>query len=342
MKNLWNGLLCTWLLGAAACAEPGHAEESEQGYGNLVPEGVEADDTVEEELARPAESSRSEAPPFAVGSAAGGGLLPATRDPGTAGPFKVVKTKKTGPNGKYTTFRPKELGQNGLQHPVLIWGPGAGAFPEIYQTLLNHVASHGFVIVSYNTTPQGPELTKAVDWIIAESKRTGSIFNGKVDTNRIAMGGQSAGSLGTFKAAKDERLKTTVHINGGTFAPHTQNQNLIRPALFVCGETPTQGNNNMALVDLARPNCDVDFRDAKVPVWYGAVNGSGHTTVIDNPLSTKKAAENPLMKPYLAATTAWLRWQIADDASLRSLFVGPSCGFCTDTKTWTVEQKDLQ
>lgn len=271
------------------------------------------------------------------------GTLPTVTDLGTTGPYTPVPTKNVGPNNQYTTVHPKELGANGVKHPILIWGPGAGAFPEIYATLLLHIASHGFVIVSYNSTPQGPELTKGLDWIIAESKRSSSLYYDKVDTSKVAMGGQSAGSLATFNAAKDERLTTTVHINGGTFPPHTASANLIRPALFICGEKPAGNASSLsATSDIARPFCEIDFKNAKVPVWFGGVNKSGHTTVIDNPLGPPRPANDPLLKPYLAATVGWLRWQIASDASAKSWFVGPSCGFCKQTSAWTVLQKGLE
>jgi hypothetical protein len=84
--------------------------------------------------------------------------------------------------------------------------------------------------------------------------------------------------------------------------------------------------------------------NSKVPVWYGVVIGSSHTTVIDNPLGTAadQASANPLAKYYLASSAAWLRWQLADDQQMKALFVGPDCGFCQDKAVWLVAQKDLK
>jgi dienelactone hydrolase len=270
------------------------------------------------------------------------GTLPAITDPAMPGHFTPTEMDNVGPNGDYTAIVPKELGEGEVKHPILIWGPGAGAWPAIYQTLLNHIASHGIVIVSYNTTPQGPELTTAIDWIVAESTRQDSMYYNKVDTTKIAMAGQSAGSLATFAAAKEPRLTATMHINGGTFDPHTDVMNLIKPALFLCGDDPAvTGGDGTYTSDLARPNCEIDFMNATVPVWYGVVIGSSHTTVIDDPAAGGMPANNPLLKPYLAATAAWLRWQLAGDQVMKALFVGPDCGFCKDTSLWLVKQKDL-
>ena len=78
--------------------------------------------------------------------------------------------------------------------------------------------------------------------------------------------------------------------------------------------------------------------NAKVPVWYGVVVGSSHTTVIDQ----GTMGVDPLKQLYLASTVAWLRYQLTDDAMMRALFVGNDCGYCKDTKAWLVQQKDLK
>ena len=71
---------------------------------------------------------------------------------------------------------------------------------------------------------------------------------------------------------------------------------LIKPALFLCGE-------------------------------YGAAIGSSHTTIIDDSVDMSSASA-PLKKPYLAATVAWLRWQLAPDQTMKPWFVTPDRRFC--------------
>jgi hypothetical protein len=267
------------------------------------------------------------------------GGLPAIMDPGMTGPYKAKETANVGPGSNYTTFQPEELGKDGVKHPILVFGPGAGAYADIYQTLLMHVASHGFVVVCYSNQSDGPSLKTAIDWIIGESTKADSQYFNKVDTTKIAMGGQSLGSLSTFDAsATEDRMVTTLHINGGTF-DHTQVNNLKRPAFFICGDDPSKsGGDGTWQSDMARPNCDADFMNAKVPVWYGVVIGSSHTTVIDQ----GSTDIDPLKRLYLASTVAWLRYQLVGDPVMKALFVGNDCGYCKDTKNWLVQQKDLK
>jgi hypothetical protein len=258
------------------------------------------------------------------------------------GPFGIMETDNVGPGNNYTVIAPMPLGQDGVKNPIFVFSPGAGGTPALYQTLLNHIASHGFLLISYNSTAQASDMTAAIDWIVSQSTTQGSPYYGTVDTSKIAAGGQSAGSLATFGMANDPRLTTTVHINGGTFAPHTDVANLVKPAEFICGDDP-DGGDGLAVGDLARPNCDIDFMMATAPVWNGDVIGSSHTTIIDPPAGVMGGygtpPDDPVKRHYLEGTVAWLRWQLAGDQTMKAKFVGPNCGFCMQTSTWTVQQK---
>jgi hypothetical protein len=262
------------------------------------------------------------------------GSLPPISDPGATGPFTATTASNTGPNGNYMAFYPQELGQNGLLSPIVIWGNGATVTsPTVYGTLLNHIASHGFAVLAYNTTPQGSDMTAAIDWMVSENTRQGSVFYGTLDASKIAAMGHSAGSLATFAIANDSRLTTTMHLDGGTMSPHTDLQNLRKPAAFICGDS---GGDGLITGDVARPNCDSDFMMATTAVWYGDVIGASHLTVASAP------ATDPKMQAFLGATAAWLRWQLASDETMKVYFVPvASCTFCTQSSIWTVQEKNF-
>ena len=71
------------------------------------------------------------------------------------GPFTPAILKNTGASGKSWVFYPKELGKGGCKHPIFNWGPGAGTGPSNYTDHLNHLASHGFVIISQPSSGNG-------------------------------------------------------------------------------------------------------------------------------------------------------------------------------------------
>jgi hypothetical protein len=264
----------------------------------------------------------------APGPSAGGGSLPPVTDFKRPGPF--TPTRGAGPSG-FVTFYPKELGKDGVKHPILSWGPGALENAGIFSTLLNHLASHGFAVISYDATPQGKELVTGIDWMVAENGRSGSEFFGKLDVSKISAGGHSAGSLATFVIGAEPRLVTTLHISGGTFDPHTDIKNLHAPALFICGEP---GGDGLIFGDVANANCEIDFMNATVPVFYGITKGASHMTPTD-------IGDAAIRTHQLGAIVGWLRWQLAGDLNAKGMFVGSACTLCNDAAWSTKKQKNL-
>ena len=63
-------------------------------------------------------------------------------------------------------FRPStSLGKDGFKHPIASWGNGILTTPDMYQKLLLHLASHGFVIIGCNDTqPERPCLSTGIEW----------------------------------------------------------------------------------------------------------------------------------------------------------------------------------
>jgi hypothetical protein len=224
----------------------------------------------------------------------------------------------SGPNNGYMLFFPTELGRDGLKHPIVTWGNGAGSTPGGY-TLLPRLATHGFVVIATNSTmATGALLKGGIDWLIAENGRDGSMFKGKLDPDQVASMGYSLGSLATFDVAADARIKTTVHISGGSMN-HSVVANLHAPAAFYCGNDS----------DIAYDNCEVDFTMVKVPTIYANFPG-GHGGVIGG-----QAAQ------ISKATVGWLRWRLMGDKTLDAMFVGPNCTLCKDTAWDKVQQKML-
>lgn len=270
------------------------------------------------------------------------GSLPAVDDLGVPGPYTPERTKTTGPGSQYELFKPMEIVDAvDMKFPILAFGPGALSNCELYHSLLEHVASHGFVVACFNATASGANLIIAIDWMFDEA--TSGPLAGKLDTDNVAVAGQSAGSLGAFDAAVDPRITTTVHLQGGTFPPHTAVNNLHAPAAFLCGESPPAGGDGNFVYDQANAFCEVDFENAMVPVFYGSLKGGAHAQVVDH-------ANVPMNDPvYVAkvkanyvAMVGWLRWRLTGDMSQRDLFVGSDCGLCAADSGWVVKQKDLE
>ena len=245
---------------------------------------------------------------------------------GKDGPYMSMTVPKTGPNNKYTIYRPQTLAPGGAKNPFVAWISGGGSTSDQY-TLLPHLATHGFVIVASDTAPNvgeqealGKEMVAAVDWMVAETQRSGSDYADKVDATKVAAMGYSMGGLAATACGADPRWTTTVHISGG--AGDGTIKNLHAPAAMLCGASG---------VDIAGANCATDFDQATTPMFYGVFNGGDHLGVRTAPYSDRIAA----------FITGWLRWQLMGDQMLQPMFVGDACTVCKDMN-WTVKQKNLQ
>lgn len=241
------------------------------------------------------------------------GSLPPVSRVDVDGPYAVTVERDTGPSRSGWVVRPRELGENGELHPIFIWGPGAGTGPSNYEFHLRRIASHGFVVYSQTSTSGGREMTSAMDWLISQNGSSRSVYQNKLDTDRIAVGGHSRGSLASFSVASDPRLTTSIHVAGGSFDGNGS-RNLRNPTAYICAENDAS----------ATSNCRRDYAATRVPVWFTVMDGSSHTSAA---------------RDGLPMIVAWLRWHLAGEIQRREMFIGSNCEFCgsgyeTQSKNW--------
>ena len=257
---------------------------------------------------------------------AAGGALPKVTETDGPGPFETSVDLRAGPRGQSGVFRPDELGQDGLLHPVFIWGCGGMAMPSSYMEELTQIASHGFVVVAEvsNIGDDGAPLLAALDWVLAENERSDSAFYHKLNTARIGLGGHSIGSVNSFLAGPDPRWKTTLHVAGGSLdnvndpsAPTTGmgGKSLIHPTAYICSESDLFGNVEKT---------EKDYENTTVPVFFTIMAGTEHIGAVGE---------------GLPVIIAWLRWQLGDEEERRSDFLDPQGMFSTGryttlTKNW--------
>ena len=246
-------------------------------------------------------------------------------------------------SARHILFRPVELsgfpGQDTL--PLVIWGNGGCAIdnPQ-YAEFLGTIASHGFLVMT-TTVIEGEErrqqtaddLLAAIAWAKIENARSGSLLEGKIDTDQIAVMGQSCGGFLSVALGTDPRVTTIGVFNSGVQAPN--------PAAPT-GPYPTTD----ALAQLHGPvllinGGEVDFMlEAShanfaainhVPVFYGARDNAGHTATMYHPGGGE----------FANVASNWLRYQFKQDAEAGKMFVGTDCSLCTNPD-WKTESKGLK
>jgi hypothetical protein len=258
------------------------------------------------------------------------GAYPAA-DPSMPGPFATVTENNVGPAAgvgadggaapMFTLFRPMDLAQGGLCHPVITWGNGTGSNPSLYKVLLNQLASHGFVVIASNSPNVGQgspaPMIVGIDWVLQQNDDPSSVMYRRIDTTHIGATGHSQGGFATTTAGADARITTIAPLSGAT----TQ-RNLHGPAMLFCGGMDTTvpcSTVMMAYTGITNQ-----------PVMLAEYLAADHVSWVTFRGTTPSPVE--------ATVTAWMRVHLMGDTALRGRFYGASCGLCQDT-AWTVMRK---
>ena len=260
--------------------------------------------------------------------------------PGTQlGPYPDIVIAPAPGLPTHTIYYPEHSGDEAL--PVLVWGNGAcrNDGRSFFRTLTK-VASHGFFVIAvglYDTqagaqSTTGPQMIEAIDWLESAPPLAAGL-SARIDAESIAVMGQSCGGLMTIEASNDPRVDSIGVINSGVFnagsrpglsistATKDDLANIHTPTLYING-----GTN-----DVAFENSNDDFeRIENVPLFYGVMEGAGH-------IATHRHRNGGR---FAEVITAWLEWQLKDDAEAASWFVGDDCALCMDPE-WIIQKKNL-
>jgi hypothetical protein len=255
-----------------------------------------------------------------------------TADPSKAGPYKTITENEVGPTAgnppdggvapRFTMFRPENLAEVQLCHPVITWGNGTGATPSMYGTLLKNFASHGFVVIASNNTNVGrgspAPMIVGVTWILEQNEDPSSKLYHRLDTTHIGATGHSQGAMATTQASGDSHITASIPIEGAS-----AQKNLHGPAMFFCG----------TLDDIV--GCDGAKNALKavttLPAMYAEL------TTVDHGSWMSRGSKLSVAD---TAFTAWMRVHLMGDSELRSWFYGDSCKLCTDA-TWVIDRKNM-
>jgi hypothetical protein len=286
------------------------------------------------------------------------------------GPYAAITIDAAEGLPTHTIYRPSDLTAFPAKDklPIVVWGNGACSMDGLYfQGFLTKIASHGFLVVvagrkderervaaargavpaASGTPPArgagqpivgggatGPMLIQAIDWAIKENTRAGSPLRGKIDTESVAMMGQSCGGLMALESAHDPRVDTLVIWNSGVFNVMGPD---VRSLSTATKETLKTIHSNTAYFnggepDIAYENSNDDVsRLNQVPLFYGVMKDAGHG-------ATYRHVNGGT---FAEVGAKWLLWRLKGDRKAGEMFDGPTCGLCVDP-AWTVQKKNMK
>ena len=223
--------------------------------------------------------------------------------------------------------------------PVVVWGNGGCAIDSPrYAGLLQTIASHGFLVITTVAGTPAPapaqpgaprrqataaDLAAGIDWAQRENERAGSPLQGRIQTSKVAVMGQSCGGRLSLELGADPRVGTIGVFNAG-----------LQPAQF---EMLAKLHGPVLLINgherdfmYAPSKATFDAID-QLPAFYGARHGAGHTAT----------AFHVGGGEFANVASNWVRWQFKRDRKAAAMFVGPKCALCTNTN-WDAAAKRLQ
>lgn len=259
-----------------------------------------------------------------------------TIDGGGSGPFPSVAVTEQS-LADFVIYRPKNIDKavrKAGNLPVMVWANGGCMNSSIHhERLLTEVASHGYVIVAigalqmtveervHEHTPDD-ELLLALDWIFERAKASGSNYSGKVDLDKVAVGGMSCGGAQVLRVADDKRIKSYLIFNAGmgdmtmAGASGQSLKNLHAPVLYLLG-----GESDIAYLNAEADYAKIDH----VPVAFANHLTAGHGGTFAEPNGGS----------FARMALDWLDWKFKGEDKA-AVFLQNELG---DYPDWTMKAK---
>jgi hypothetical protein len=251
---------------------------------------------------------------------------PPVSDYSARGPYAVTRDSNTGPGGAYDVFRPATFDPQ-RKHPIISWANGTLFGITDYQKLLEHWASHGFVVIAghTNTTAGGGTHKAGIDWLVAENGRSGGPYFGALDGKKIGAAGHSQGGGATIAAGSDKPGPTGLV----TTLP-------LMPLLSFEQDKTIVGKQ---LAPMFNINASMDNRDPSGAVANQIFDGAKMALVQASFIGVHEDAMSAAMH---RPTLAWFRLYLMGDEAARPLFFPPAtCDLCKDPAWKQVRHKNV-
>ncbi|MEO1174468.1 MAG: hypothetical protein AAFX94_20800, partial [Myxococcota bacterium] len=204
-------------------------------------------------------------------------------------------------------------------HPVITWGNATGGTPQLYQILLDHFASWGFIVVATtNTICSGDDLTGGVDLLSAMNDDPESIFHNQVDLGTVGASGHSLGAACAITAGTvDSRIRSVVVGN-----PAPGDSSATDVSLLIMG---AEGD------PIVRPAAIETIYDdsAMTPTIAGIISGGNHFLYMGNG------------GPFRGYATAWFMTELLNDTEAAAAFYG-DCEICDHPEWISLERKGIE
>jgi pimeloyl-ACP methyl ester carboxylesterase len=247
----------------------------------------------------------------------------------TTGPYATTTgTATDGAGNTYRLYYPNDYAALGFDSPIVTWGNGTDATPEMYSRFLTHLASHGFTVIAstLTNTGSGNQIAAGARYLVAQNSAAGSVFNGNLDVSHVAAVGHSQGAGGATRAATNNPTLITTLM---TFSlPNTTwvGANPNCPTAADCMYDPSRLTQPAFLTSTRGFLDSVIASPATQTAFYNSIPGHAAVGIIQS--SEGRAADHNAIQNannpggLLGYATAWLKYQLRGDTVAAGAFTG--------------------
>ena len=256
------------------------------------------------------------------------------------GPYEVLTSEVSVPRtrGGEGSFEarlyvplPRQPGTSEPPSPVLAFGHGYQARVDYYESTLAHLASWGIVVIAPRSAGElfpdhaafADDLLSALDWVVSEAGPESRDWpGGPVDPQALGLSGHSmGGGAALLAAARDPAIRAVATLAAAESDPSAIDAaaGVVAPVLFVAAADD-------AITPLTEHQRPMFEAKATGPAQLRTIVGASHCGFLDLEtallsLVCDEAAIGPdeQRRVTRAVLAAWLRYELAGDASAAAL-----------------------
>ena len=239
---------------------------------------------------------------------------------------------------KFEVWYPAELETTDKTYPLVIMVNGTGVASSKYKPVFDHLASWGFIVAGNEdeNAGNGASASASLDYMLTLNSDVNSKFYGKIDVDKIGIGGHSQGGLGTINAVTAQDNGNRYKVMYAASAPTLQiSVDLLKapfdvsginiPCFMVAGTKKVDAGDgkNSGICPLVELQEKYDNISADV------------SKIIARRVNTDHGDMLPYADGYM---TAWFMYHLQGDEEAGRIFFGDNAEILTNANWQDVEK----
>ena len=239
---------------------------------------------------------------------------------------------------KYEIWYPAEMETSKGTYPLVVMVNGTGVAASKYKPIFDHLASWGFIVVGNEdeSAGNGASASASLDYMLTLNSDVNSKFYGKIDVDKIGIGGHSQGGLGTINAVTAQDNGNRYKVMYAASAPTLQiSVDLLKAPFDVSGiNIPCFMVAGTKKVDAGDGKNSGIFPLVELQEKYDNISADV-SKIIARRVDTDHGDMLPYADGYM---TAWFMYHLQGDEEAGRIFFGDNAEILTNANWQDVEK----